>query len=326
MTQAWAKLGGAVAGGTALFLSGSDVAAAPGAPEFHYRAPQSCPSSLEFSELVSSRTRAWLTPTSPFAVTVTIEPASENASFLGEITFVRAGRQTARSLSSPRCDELARALALIVAILIDPQASQEPSPTAGGANAGAAPEGSAQPAAESPAAPPWWIVGPEVVLETGLASEPTFGERLFVGVGRGDTTLWLSSARLSFSRVFGHETSPESGLRAEVELQTARLDGCVARAVAGPLAFEPCVFFEAGRLQALGLHRTGNVLRNEPWATAGMLLRPTLTLAQRLVIGVGVGFHVPLTRYELAFTGERALHETAVFGFDGALGLGVRFP
>jgi hypothetical protein len=294
-------------------------------PELRYEAPAACPSSAEFAALVAARTRFWLAPQAPFAVTVAIQQVLEGEGFAGELTLLRAGRHTTRNLSAAHCDELARALALIVAILIDPQAAEQAPPGVPAASAARAPEPQPRFESERPVAP-WFVAGPEVVLQTALTHDLTFGGRIFFGVGRGDTALWLSSARLSASRVAGHASSPLSGARAEFELYAARLDGCVVRAVLGVLSLEPCVFFDAGRLRATGLHSTGNVTRAEPWVTAGVLLRPSLTLARHVVLEAGLGFHVPLTRYRFAFTGEPALHETAVFGFDGALGLAVRFP
>ncbi len=307
--------------GVSSLLSTPALAASADIPELRYQAPPTCPSRAEFSAFVAARTHAWLAPASPFAVMIQIEPSADGERFVGDVTFVRAAHETVRQLNSPRCEELARALALIVAILLDPALSQQAPPVKV-----VTPRPAPTSPTFKPAPPPWLVAGVGAELVTSLLGEPSFGERIFVGAGRGAGSLWLSSASLSFSRVFDHATSSESGARAEFELWAARLDGCVARAANGLLGIEPCVFFEAGQLHALGLHPSGDVTRIEPWATTGILLRPTLTLARRLVIGAELGLHLPLTRYRFAFTGEPPLYETAVVGFNGALGLGVRFP
>lgn len=304
-------------------------------PALSYDAPAACPSRDDFSALVAARTPAWLRTEEPFAVSVEVHNPAQGMPFAGKVTLVREGRATVRELSAPHCDELVRALSLIVAILIDPRAGHEattgelppPPVPAGAARAPSStdtPKVAAPP--HPPAEPPWFVVGAEAMLGTAVAAEPVIGPRIFLGIGRGDASGWLSSARLAFSRSFSHAASPTSGARAEFELGTARLDGCVVRAAVGIFAVEPCVFFEAGRLEARGLHRSGDVQRMEPWATTGLLLRPTLTLARRVVVSAGLGFHVPLTHYEFAFTGEPLLTKTGNLGFDAALGVGVRFP
>lgn len=324
-----------VAAGVVSLLPSPARAEAVAGPELSYEVPQSCPSRADFSALVATRTRSWLMLDAPIAVSVEVQVAAQGAPFAGKVTLVREGRATTRELSAPRCDELVRALALIVAILIDPRAGHDAtpgelpsaSPPAGGATAPGPPV-APRSDAPSPAAPqpPWFAVGPEAVLQTAVTGEPFIGPRIFLAVGRGESSMWLSSARLAFARAFSHATSPTSGSRAEFELGTARLEGCILRAALGIFALEPCVFFEAGRLEARGLHRSGDVRRVEPWATTGLSLRPTLTLARRVVISAGLGFHVPLTHYQFAFTGEPLLTETGKLGFDAAVGVGVRFP
>ena len=269
-------------------------------------------------------TAGWLSPTSPFAVTVAIERQAQG--LVGRVTFARGEQGSVRELHAEGCNELAQALAFIVAILIDPQASAAPRKPPG--------EGRPLPVYHSPAAPPllspparvWLVAGAELALETALTSDGSVGERLFFGVGRGDRSLAMSSARLSIGRTLPHASSPISAARAEFVLETARLEGCLLRVAAAGLAFEPCPFVEFGRLRAVGLHSGGDVLRNQLWGSLGLVLRPTWTFSRRLVVGVGLGAQLPLGRYRFAFTGEPELARNPNVGFEAALSLGVRFP
>src|SRR5204863_5763484 len=73
----------------------------------------------------------------------------------------------------------------------------------------------------------WFVVGPEFAVQTDVARDVTVGERLFVGIGRGDRSLMMSSARLSFGRAGAHAVSPLSSDRADFVLETARVEGCL---------------------------------------------------------------------------------------------------
>src|SRR4051812_32136467 len=292
---------------------------------FGYGAPPDCPARVDFSAQVAARTTSWLAPSSPFAVTVAIDRDAQG--LIGRVTFTRAEQRTVRELRAPGCTELAQALAFIVAVLIDPQASTTSLPLPG---SGRPPPvyllPAKPPALPPPATPVWFVAGPEAAFESSVTLDGTLGERLFFGVGRGDRSLTMSSARLSFGRVVSNASSPISGARAELLLETARLEGCLLRVSSGRLAFEPCPFFELGRLRARGIHSDGTVTHNELWSSLGLELKPTWTFWRRLVLGAGLAVRFPLGRYRFAFTGEPELSRTPAVGFEASLCLGVRFP
>lgn len=319
---AWWQLAGTLA--LVSLLVAAPARAEPGAQTtFAYDAPAECPGRDEFSALVWARTKAWPTPTTPFAVAVTIQRDAEG--LVGRVTFERAGQSTPRELRAAGCAELAEALSLIVAILVDPQAQNPPPPPP--------PAPRPAPVERLPASTPspsaralWFSAGLEAALETAVTGDAEVGGRVIVGLGRGEDSRVASSARLSFTHVGSHAVSPASGLRADFSVDAGRLDACVARVAVAGFAVEPCPFFELGRVRAVGLHPEGDVTSNDPWSALGLTLRPSLTLWHRLVLGGALGLTVPLTRYRYAFTGESELTHTASVGLDAALGLGVRFP
>jgi hypothetical protein len=124
----------------------------------------------------------------------------------------------------------------------------------------------------------------------------------------------------------GSGTSAESGAEASFEVDSGRLEGGVRRFVWGQLALEPALAFELGRLRVVGQHPLGRVTQDKVWASAGATVRPSLTLARRLVLGAAVGVHVPLVVYRFRFVGESRLYQNEALGLDAALTLGVRFP
>jgi hypothetical protein len=307
----------------ATFVAAPALAEPAAERTFAYDAPAECPSRVEFSALVGARTKAWPASTSPFAVAVTIQ--KEPDALVGRVTFERAGQSTPRELRAASCAELAEALSLIVAILVDPQA-QDPPPPPSSKPLPPPPSSVPVPAAAPPPRPLWFSAGLEAVFATAVTGAVEVGGRLFVGLGRGEDSLLASSVRLSFAHAASHEVSPASGLRADFSLDTGRLDACIARVAHGGLSLEPCPFFELGRVQAVGLHPDGDVTSNDTWAALGLVLRPSFTLWHRLVLGGALGVSLPVTRYRYAFTGESELTHTASVGLDAALGLGVRFP
>src|SRR6478735_813629 len=290
---------------------------------FGYSAPAECPTRVDFSTQVAARTTGWLLPSSPFAVVVSIE--RDAGGVLGRLTFARGQQNTVRELQAAGCNELVQALAFIVALLIDPQSSSKPLLATGEVRPPAVfPLPGAAPTQQLPARL-WFIAGPELALETTMTGDAAFGERVFFGVGRGDRSLAMSSARLILGRVVSHAESP-SGERAEFELVAARLEGCLLRWANGGLGVELCPFAELGRLRAIGIHRAGNVTRDEPWGSLGLLLRPTWTFSRRLVLGTGLGVQLPLRHYHFAFTGSPELTRTPEVAIEASLCLGVRFP
>jgi len=290
---------------------------------FGYRAPPECPNRAEFSAQVAARTTSWLSPSSPFAVTVTVDQDARG--LVGRVTFTRAEQRTVRELGAAGCNELVQALAFIVAVLIDPHAGATPLPPAS--------EGRPPPVYLLPApavrpfaAPLWFIAGPEAAVETNVTGDGAVSERLFLGIGRGDRSLWLSSARLVFGRAVSHASSPMSGASAEFVRETARVEGCVLRLTDDGLAFEPCPFVEFGRIRAVGIHRGGDVTHNELWGSLGLVLRPTWTFSRRLVLGAGLGAQLPFRSYHFAFTGEPEVARTPTVAFEASLCLGLHFP
>jgi hypothetical protein len=218
-----------------------------------------------------------------------------------------------------------RALALIVAILIDPRADVTPAP----ARRQATVAEPVQPPARTPPPPAgpslFFVAGPELALQTGVIPGLGVGERLFVALGR-EGAAWASSARLAATRLRGDAVSAESGAEASFELVGARLEAGVIRFVWGRFELEPGLSFELGRLRAEGQHPLRAVTSERLWASVGVNARPSVTLARRLVLGLALGAHLPLVRYRFAFIDEKALYQNEALGLDAALTLGVRFP
>jgi hypothetical protein len=295
------------------------AAETPAAALSAYHAPAGCPSSGEFAEQVAARTRLW--SSSP-GLSVQVEISAVPEGNLGRVVLSRAGRHTERTLVAPNCDELVQALALVVAILIDPLAQTGPLP--------ARPEGAAVPPASTPprTQPVRWHVhtGADFLLEGALAPELAPGVRLFVGLERASPAAPLSSLRLSgFHARSGEIPAPEDA-SAEFELSGVRLDACSFGLGYGAFRAVPCLFGEIGALAASGKHPAGRGSDTVPWGAVGAAARGSLSYAGVLFVELEAGALLPLVTYRFQFEGQEPIHETPVIAPEFALGLGARFP
>ncbi len=298
-------------------------AEARGLSELDYRAPAGCPASAEFSDEIARRTPEWAARRAELVVAVEITAGANG--FAGRVRLERARRETLRELHAASCSELVQALALIVAILIDPHADVTPSPARRSEPVTEPVEPPERVPARTASPALFFVAGPELALQTGVSPGIALGERLYVALGR-EGAVWASSARLAVTRLRGDGVSAESAAAANFELVGARLEVGVIRFEWESFAFEPGFLFELGRLRAEGRHPLGAVTRERLWASAGVNARPQVTLAGRLVLGLALGAHLPLVRYRFAFIDENTLYQNEALGLDAALTLGVRFP
>jgi hypothetical protein len=270
---------------------------------------------------------------------------------LGRALLVLSGNAVERELRAERCEEVVEALALVVAILIDPNADTRPITVASAqpAVAAAAPDPAPatppvptpkdpppkRPPPPKPARPPEpahppgpgfrFIAGAHAAAEGGAAPELMLGPRVFFGMDVHGDGPWPSSLRLSGARLFSRRLRDQAG-SAKLTLDLARLDACFVRVHEGRLALEPCVGGAVGALRVDGSHPLGGRDHLLVWADAGALVRASVMVVDRIVGEVEIGADVPLVQYRYAFEGRPAVFKTARVGMHLGLGLGVRFP
>jgi hypothetical protein len=281
---------------------------------------------------------------------VRVEIVSEpGGGVLGRASLVISGNSVQRELRAERCEEVVEALALVVAILIDPNADTRPIAVASGPPTVSAPDPApVTPSATAPQKPPprrpqrpkpvappkptgaptpgyRFIAGAQAAAEGAVAPELTLGPRVFFGVDVPGEWPWPSSLRLSGARLFSRRLRDADG-SAKLTLDLARLDACFVRLEEGRLALEPCVGAEAGVLRVDGSHPLGGRDHQLAWAAAGALARASVRLLDPLAGEVEIGVDVPLVQYRYAFEGRPAVFKTARVGMHLGAGLGVRFP
>ena len=185
------------------------------------------------------------------------------------------GRRFARRLEAPSCAAATDALALVIAITLDPTvAAAEPSRA--GADATATPESSppvVTPAPPPPAPPPAEVAGTVEAAPAG-ATDAGFTRRLGVGVGATAVTgpaptvmpgvavevlggldrasVWSPALAMSFAHLWSGPSRPAGGT-AEFTFDVVALDACPLRIVAFHVEARACAAGALGRLAARGI-------------------------------------------------------------------------
>lgn len=349
---------------------GTSVVAAPARKRFElvYSAPSECP---DRAALVAALTR--YTPDTVFAentgqsdrILVVVSEAA--GTFQAAIVDEPAAESpTTRVVPAATCAETVDATALVIAILVDPEAGRRAvaaagvpaAPSADATTASASPPESpavAAPATPStspipmpgsttpPTADPGWRDHREA--RAGSATSWSFGASALVGV----TSMMTDAAALDVL-VGPHAESTERGLvspffgayfhyapsasfhdgasSASFQLLAGRAVGCPIRVrLGGERAwFGPCASFEAGRFEGSG--NVGGARKSSGilWVAPGLSARGALRLGP-VFAAVDLGATFPLERDRFYFDpSENTLYQVPAAAFAANVGLGMSIP
>jgi hypothetical protein len=235
-----------------------------------WHAPAECPDDAAVEARVGDMLGATTTNASERA---TADVVGDHEGWTVEIaTFIDGAKQT-RSLRADDCAVLAEAVAVVVAVALDPvavatseareQGPRVPEPTIETPPTSAREVDRAPPQPRRTSAPPrrTWTFGLRVAGGYGIGTAPggtgLVGLALFAQTGR---------ARIEIEgRWYGPREILDDGTGARTQLGTAAALGCLelGRAVVtAPL----CLGFEAGALRARGLRLPDPIVVNFPWA------------------------------------------------------------
>lgn len=298
------------------------VAAEAAEPQYvEYRASSGCPPVQSFHEQVAARIRVGRSAALPVKLRL-VELEAGAGGARGRVVFSGRGHETTRELRAASCAEAVEALALIVAILLDPEADSRPhlrSPSVPPPISRSAPTLATR-------HPPYFAAGVEWSALGGVAPDTLLGPRGFLEVGRAPARRWLSSLRLSWVRAASASTEQSPGELAAFWLDAARIDGCALRWSSHGASLEPCVGFEAGMLTANSTHLEGSRSRTLGWAAVSGILRGVFCYDDTATIHADLGVGMPLMRYRFRFSGQAPLYTSAELGIRAGIGVGVRFP
>jgi hypothetical protein len=269
-----------------------------------------------------------------------VRAAAAAAGAHGTLEIVEpSGPASSRAVDAATCDEAVDALALIVALAIDPNASTAPhallsAPAPTPAPAPEQPPPAARPVAMAPAprataqptrwrfaatagatfvtgAAPALLVGPAVSIEA--AAEPP-----------GTGVAAAPAVRLGFVRAASPTVSAGVGA-ARFTWTVGRLEGCPVRAALGAWEAMPCVRFDGGVLEATGADVDVPSAASRPWLAVGGVARVRWRPGA-FFLEVDGGVSAALTRDHFYFDQPpTTIYDVPGAGAQGDVAAGARF-
>lgn len=271
-----------------------------------------------------------------------IEPGPKGA-VVAELTVVEPdGRRFARKLEAPSCAAATDALALVVAITLDPSAvtgegaapadakgtaqasaptvtPQAPPPEAAIAHVEAAPaEGAGAPSTSrlTFAAAGEVVHGPAPVAMPGVAVEAQ--------AALDRASIWSPAVILTLTHAWSGELVEPDG-HAVFTLDLASLEACPLRVVVSLLEARLCAAGSLGRLAAQGSITYDPRSAERPFGTAGGTIRLSVPVVWRVELRARFGAGATLWRDAFEFS-PAVFHRVDSVTLVGDLGIGVRFP
>jgi hypothetical protein len=336
------------------------AAQAPTPFQLSYGTHPGCPTASEFAARISAHTPiARPAAAGERALELRVTTAGSERGAHGKLVIVALdGSSSERTVEGRDCREVVDALALVAAIVIDPNAQRvvaEPPATAVAESAPAAaaagqtaattvppperkpapPPPAPAPAAAppAPAAPPDasdnqpWQAGPS--FQAGLVGEgltPNGGVALLYGIEvvLEREELFAPSLRLSGYNVLGNEVTTAIG-KARFDWTLARVSLCPLRWSVAFLAIRPCALVDVGRLHSEGYDTSRPEEHASFWAALGAAARAEVRPHRILAIEVELGASFPLSNERFFFDPAVDAYEVNP-GVYGLVGIGLRFP
>lgn len=307
------------------FESPSDVAKRA---TLFFDAPEPCEGRATFERRVRQRSEQieFVEPPADHEVQVAVQwgrrSIATSPSLRATLRVHRPGESPLdRTISAATCEEALDALALMVAIALDPEGFAAASPSEE--------PNRASPRVESTqAAPPgdrWQgSLGAGVQAQGAAAPEWLLGPELAAGLHWLRESVWSPSLRVGLSRVQGDEMRAEGG-SASFELGALSVDACPTRVAISAISLRPCLFGTYGRLRARGADTLDPRSVDRPWWVAGgsawLAWEPTPFAALTATLRLGR----PGVRDTFQFE-PFPFHRVPAWSASGSLGLEVRFP
>ena len=283
-----------------------------------YRGSASCQQEPELLRAIQQRTpAASRVNEGPSDVTARVSIEARDGQQLAHVDLDGPDGVSQRELAAPDCPQLTRALALILAIGIDPDARAEVERASDSAMRPAlrsgAPHGVSEPPRVRP--PLWWAVGLGGGLSGGVLPHPAFEQALSIELGQVRAAAFSAHGRLTF--VHAHGAVNALAGTATFDLLALRLASCPYRIGTG-VALATCLTFDLGRLRGDGsrtrAERSGSAL----WYGPGVSTTATLRLQHWLGVQLELGALAPLARDRFYFDPSETVHRIPTLaGYGG---------
>jgi hypothetical protein len=252
-----------------------------------------------------------------------------------------------RRFAAKTCAEAADAIALIIAVTLDPTlkltgadtARPSPSPVEGGADRAPTAEKPAEqpPVVKPPESPPVIEAAPSPAaaqarreFAVSVAGQTIFGPgpAVMPGIALSGMAaldwegIWSPALFLGATRVWRNDLA-ETGGNASFTLYAATLDACPLRIRAAWLVARPCAAALVGRLNASGTNTEQPDSAARPFATAGVALAASAGTTVEVSARVGVGVTLLRDAYEF---GGATFHRASPITTSVSMGIGLHWP
>jgi hypothetical protein len=296
-------------------------AQADGSFRLDYEAPAECPPASAFAAKVEGHTPlARIVSDGEVARRFRAVFDTSGAAVRGRLEIIdRDGTASVREVEGRDCNEVADALALIAAIVIDPN-TQPASPPPADASAATRPRPITEvklpqpipvpllvprfrPALEPPGEPLPLRLG--LIFQAGAVSPqlaPRLGTALLFGIEAllQRPELFAPAARLSLYRIRSDEIATTAG-KARFEWTAARLSACPIFWSSSNIGLRPCVIADIGSITAEGYETVDGDQQTLLWAALGAAGRAETLLWDTLVLEIEGGVLFPLSNQRFFF-------------------------
>jgi len=265
---------------------------------------------------------------------------------VAELVLAAPGAEpTPRRFVARSCAEAADALALIIAVTLDPTLRRPAAEPSGAAPAAA--DGGTDRVAPPPEKPVETPVPPRPPATVAAAAPPAavatrrqFGvavagqtiggpaPALMPGIAIGGMLalerdgLWAPALFVGATHVWRNDLA-ETGGNASFTLDAATVDACPLRVGWSWLVARPCAAALLGRLNATGANTEDGASAARPFATAGVAVAASAGSTVEVTARVGVGVTLLRDSYEF---GGMTFHRASPITTAASLGVGLRWP
>jgi hypothetical protein len=336
-------------------LSQSTPAASDAAPtkaRLELRGPGDCISRGDVSARVAARTgRIQFVDDAAILAQVALT-STRPGNVIAELSLTTPGAEQApRKFVARSCAEAADAVALIIAVTLDPTLKRSGADTTGagttteGGNGRDAPpetKPADQPPEPPPPAPPAVVEAPAPPpapagpatrqLGVSVAGQTIFGPApnvmpgvaLYGLLALDRDSVWAPALIVGATHVWRNDLS-QTGGDASFTLDAASVDACPLRVGRSRFVARPCASGLIGRLNASGSATDNPKSEARPFATAGVALSAIAHLPAAIDVSARLGVGMTLRRdaYELA---TMTFHRADRITVAASVGVGLRWP
>ncbi|MEZ4220201.1 MAG: hypothetical protein R3B13_04670 [Polyangiaceae bacterium] len=275
-----------------------------------YRAAESCPDREAFTKEVARRSRRAQVVATGGALRATV--SIEASPWRGTLSYEGRDGSGQRSVEGEECDEVVSALALMLALLVDPDA-ELPSPTKSEAAPEPMPPTVGPPPRIRRPAPPRRSVHPFLAVRGGTMRGvgDGYAPQLAAGLGAFFASWPGMWPGVRVDALLARGDADNAAGSAHFDWMALRAAACARHPLDRAFAVQECLTFEGGRLTGEGSNIDAPRTATAPWLGPGGQLAFAVAPLRPLRILAEAGATVMLTRDSFYFRPAEVVHRIA---------------